>query len=152
MNNIALVENRAVINGKLKTVLCRECRYSESSFLSNVSNEALIALMGKTKTVSYPKQTMILTKRDKTSLFHIILSGKVRIFSSDAKGKEITLNIQGSGTYFGEIALLKDEASSFSIVSLEKTVCAVITISDFINWLKKYPDATFSLMEGYWKK
>lgn len=83
---------------------------------------------------------------DETSSLYIILSGKVRVFSSDDKSKEVTLLIQEPGSYFGEIALLSDEPRSASVVTLESTVCAMISKSDFINWLMIHPDVAISLL------
>ncbi|NOU20887.1 MAG: Crp/Fnr family transcriptional regulator, partial [Methyloglobulus sp.] len=115
-------------------------------FLSRLSDEVLITLAERAKSVKYPKQTMVVTEGDETSSLFIILSGKVRVFSSDDKSKEVTLLIQEPGSYFGEIALLTDEPRSASVMTLEQTVCAVISKSDFINWLMNYPDVAISLL------
>lgn len=115
-------------------------------FLSRLSDEVLITLAERAKSVKYPKQTMVVTEGDETSSLFIILSGKVRVFSSDDKSKEVTLLIQEPGSYFGEIALLTDEPRSASVMTLEQTVCAVISKSDFINWLMNYPEVAISLL------
>jgi len=115
-------------------------------FLSKLSDEVLITLAERAKSVKFPKQTMIVTEGDETSSLYIMLSGKVRVFSSDDKSKEVTLLVQEPGSYFGEIALLSDEPRSASVVSLEKTTCAVISKSDFINWLMNYPEVAITLL------
>ncbi|WP_411728509.1 Crp/Fnr family transcriptional regulator [Methyloglobulus sp.] len=115
-------------------------------FLSKLSNEVLITLAEKAKSAKFPKQATIIMEGDETSSIYIILSGKVRVFSSDEKSKEVTLLIQEPGSYFGEIALLSDEPRSASVVTLEKTTCAVISKSDFINWLMNYPDVAITLL------
>jgi CRP/FNR family transcriptional regulator, cyclic AMP receptor protein len=116
------------------------------SFLSRLSDEVLIALAERAKSAKYPKQAMIVSEGDETCSLYIILSGKVRIFSSDDKSKEVTLLIQEPGSYFGEIALLSDEPRSASAITLEKTVCAIISKSDFINWLMNYPEVAVTLL------
>jgi CRP/FNR family transcriptional regulator, cyclic AMP receptor protein len=151
MNNIARIENQPVIKRKFRPFLLRETKCPDASFkrtpfLSHVSQDAFLALMGKAKTVTYPKKATIVTEGDGTNSLFIILSGKVRVYSIDNKGREVTLNIQECGTYFGEIALLTDEPRSVSIMSLENTVCAVISKRDFINWLMAYPDAVFAFL------
>ena len=115
-------------------------------FLSKLSDEVLITLAERAKSVKFHKQTMIVTEGDETSSLYIMLSGKVRVFSSDDKSKEVTLLVQEPGSYFGEIALLSDEPRSASVVSLEKTTCAVISKSDFINWLMNYPEVAITLL------
>lgn len=115
-------------------------------FLSKISDEILITLAEKAKSAKFPKQATIIMEGDETSSLYIILSGKVRVFSSDEKSKEVTLLLQEPGSYFGEIALLADEPRSASVVALEKTTCAVISKSDFINWLMCHPDVAITLL------
>jgi CRP/FNR family transcriptional regulator, cyclic AMP receptor protein len=121
-------------------------------FLSDLSDEALIALAEKAKPAKFPKQATIIMEGDETSSLYIMLSGKVRVFSSDDKSKEITLLIQEPGSYFGELSLLTDEPRSASVVTLETTTCGVISKSDFINWLKVHPDVAIMLLGVLSKK
>lgn len=115
-------------------------------FLSNISDDALHTLVEKAKQSKFPKQSTILMEGDESSSLYIILSGKVRVFSSDDKSKEVTLLVQEPGSYFGEIALLSDEPRSASVASLEPTVCAVISKSDFISWLMTHPEVAIMLL------
>lgn len=87
----------------------------------------LVTLAERAKPIKFQKQSTIIMEGDTTSSLYIILSGKVRIFGSDDKSKELTLMIQEAGSYFGEIALLTDEPRSASVVALENTTCAVIS-------------------------
>lgn len=121
-------------------------------FLSDLSDEALIALAEKAKPAKFPKQATIIMEGDETSSLYIMLSGKVRVFSSDDKSKEIMLLIQEPGSYFGELSLLTDEPRSASVVTLETTTCGVISKSDFINWLKVHPDVAIMLLGVLSKK
>jgi CRP/FNR family cyclic AMP-dependent transcriptional regulator len=114
--------------------------------LSRLPDEALNALAAKAKSVKFPKQAIIMTEGDETSSLYIILSGKVRVFSSDEKSKEVTLLIQESGSYFGELALLGDEPRSASVETLEKTVCGIISKNDFKYWLVSHPDVAMGLL------
>lgn len=116
------------------------------SFLAMLPDETLETLASKAKTAKFPKQATIITEGDETSSLYIILSGKVRVFSSDDKSKEVTLLIQEAGSHFGELALLTDEPRSATVVTLEKTVCGVISKGDFINWLTLHPDVAIALL------
>ncbi len=115
-------------------------------FLSKISDEVLINLADRAKSAKFPRQTMIITEGDETSSLYIMITGKVRVFSSDDKSKEVTLLVQEPGSCFGEIALLSDEPRSASVMSLENTTCAVIGKSDFINWLMGHPDVAITLL------
>jgi CRP/FNR family transcriptional regulator, cyclic AMP receptor protein len=115
-------------------------------FLAQLPDDALQNLASKAKPARFLKQEAIITEGDETHSLYIILSGKVRVFSSDNKSKEVTLLIQESGSCFGEIALLSDEPRSASVVTLEKTLCGVISKSDFIQWLTLHPDVAIKLL------
>jgi CRP/FNR family cyclic AMP-dependent transcriptional regulator len=115
-------------------------------FLANLPDETLESLAAKAKSVKFPKQAIIITESDETGSLYIILSGKVRVFSSDEKGKEVTLLIQEAGTHFGELALLSDKTRSASVIALQTTVCGVISKEDFINWLTLHPGAAISML------
>jgi CRP/FNR family transcriptional regulator, cyclic AMP receptor protein len=115
-------------------------------FLANLPDETLIELAARAKSAKYPKQATIFMEGDETSSLYVILSGKVRVFSSDDKSKEVTLLIQEAGTHFGELALLSDEPRSATVVTLEKTVCGIISKTDFINWLTLHPDVAIALL------
>ncbi len=115
-------------------------------FLSKLPDEALIALAAKAKSIKFPKQAVIISEGDETSSLYIILSGKVRVFSSDEKSKEVTLLIQESGSYFGELALLGNVPRSASVETLENTVCGVISKDNFKYWLVSHPDVAIEMM------
>ncbi len=115
-------------------------------FFEIISDVALSALTGKAKTISYPKHASIISADNEVDAFYIILSGKVRVFVSDATGKELTLYFQEPGTYFGEVALLSHQTLSKSIKTVQKTVCAVISKDDFLIWLLNYPEVAFILL------
>ncbi len=119
---------------------------SKIPFLSQVPEEALAALASRAKVIKFPKKGMIIAEGDQTSSLYIILSGKVRVFGSNDKDKEVTLLIQEVGSYFGELALLSDEPRSAAVEALEKTVCAAISKTDFIHWLKLNPDVAIALL------
>lgn len=114
--------------------------------LAHLPDEALNALAIKAKEVKFARQSVIISEGDLGNSLYIILSGKVRVYSSDDKSKEVTLLTQETGSYFGELALLGDEPRSASIEALEKTVCATISKSEFKEWLLSHPEVTIGLL------
>lgn len=119
----------------------------EIPFLSDLADEILSELASHAKKHSFPKNSFIITEGDETNSMYILLSGKIRVFSSDSQGKEVTLLIQTPVSYFGELALLSNEPRSASVISLEKSDCAIIAQSDFKAWLSNHPEVAFSLIQ-----
>lgn len=119
----------------------------EIPFLSDLADEVLSELASHAKKHSFPKNSFIITEGDETNSMYILLSGKIRVFSSDSQGKEVTLLTQTPVSYFGELALLSNEPRSASVISLEKSDCAIIAQSDFKAWLSNHPEVAFSLIQ-----
>lgn len=126
--------------------LFRSGHFNHSPFLNALSDAALSALTHKAKTITYLKKVAIVSANHDVEAFYIILSGSVRLFVSDEAGKEITLNVQEAGTYFGEVGLLSQESMAVSISTLQNTMCAVIEKNDFLAWLAEYPEVVFVLL------
>jgi CRP/FNR family cyclic AMP-dependent transcriptional regulator len=116
-------------------------------FLSNLPDETLSELASHAKKHTFQKNSFIITEGDETNSLYILLSGKVRVFSSDEQGKEVTLLIQTPVSYFGELALLGNHARSASIISVEKSSCAIIAQSDFKFWLSNHSDVAFGVIQ-----
>ncbi|MEE9336698.1 MAG: Crp/Fnr family transcriptional regulator [Methylococcaceae bacterium] len=116
-------------------------------FLADLSDDSLTELASYAKSNLFSKHTFVFSEGDETSSMYILLSGKVRVFSCDSQGKEVTLLVQTPVSYFGELALLSNEPRSASIVAVENTQCATIAQSDFNHWLLKHPDVALSLIQ-----
>jgi CRP/FNR family cyclic AMP-dependent transcriptional regulator len=117
-------------------------------YFSDVSEDTLRALASKAYVRTFPKNAVVITEGDQAGPLYVILSGKARVFLGSAAGKEITLSIQEPGSYFGELSLLDDESRSTSVMTVEKTVCGLISKDDFKTWLSSHPDAVTSVIKG----
>jgi len=98
-------------------------------------------------TRTFPKNAILINEGDETDSLYLLLSGKVRVFMSNADGKEIILNEQGPGEHFGELALIDDAPRSASVMAMEKIQVSVISRQDFREVLNKNPDIAFSLIK-----
>ena len=116
------------------------------SFFSAVTDEVLHELAAKAKYAKFLKNATIISEGDETTSLYVLLSGRVRVFSSFEEGREITLLTQEAGSYFGELALLTQEPRSASVITLEKTECGVIAKADFLSWLQAHPDVAITLL------
>jgi CRP/FNR family cyclic AMP-dependent transcriptional regulator len=117
--------------------------------LSEVPPPALSELAECATKKSFSKNCLIFCEGDPAGPLYIILSGKVRVFLDSESGKTVTLSIQKSGSYFGELSLLDDRPRSASIVTLEPTLCAMIPKKAFVAWLAANPeDASLAVMRG----
>lgn len=95
----------------------------------------------------YPKNAIIITEGDPSDSLYVILSGRVKVYLSEADGKEIILDVHGAGSYVGEMAF-DDQPRSASVMTLEPCKLSVVTQSRFREFLKRDPDAVEHLIRS----
>jgi CRP/FNR family cyclic AMP-dependent transcriptional regulator len=73
------------------------------------------------------------------------LAGRVKVYAANAAGKEVILNHHGPGEYFGELSL-DGGARSASVMTLEPTMCAVVTGAELREFVVAHPDFAMHLI------
>jgi CRP/FNR family cyclic AMP-dependent transcriptional regulator len=90
-------------------------------------------------TRAYAKNAIIVSEGDETDSLFVLLSGRVKVFLSDAQGREVTLNQLGPGEYFGEVTLDGGPRSA-SVMALEDTRCAVVKRGELLALVERQPE------------
>lgn len=121
---------------------------SDIPLFSGLPEADLRTLSSHAVTRTFPKNTIIINEGDTTDSMYIILDGRVKAFLSDEHGKEIILDIEGPGEYFGEIALLDDAPRSASVMTLESCGFSIISKDAFKECLAKNPDIALNLIKA----
>lgn len=118
------------------------------SLFSDLPDEDLQAISNLAVTRVYPKNTLIICEGDRSDSLYVVLSGKVKVYLNDEEGKEVTLNMQTAGEYFGELAMLDDAPRSASVVTMEETRLAVVSKSAFDECLENNPKIALTVIRG----
>ena len=95
----------------------------------------------------FPKNAVIITEGDPSDSLYVILSGRVKVYLSDAEGREVVLNEHGPGSYVGEMAF-DDMPRSASVMTLEPCTFSVISGKEFRSFVVSNPDATMHLIRN----
>jgi CRP-like cAMP-binding protein len=106
-----------------------------SAFFRPMQPAELDEIIGFSTERRVARGTTIFTKGDAGASMMAVLSGRVRIGSVSAEGKEVTLNVIRPGEFFGEIALLDGKPRSADAVAIEDTLLMVIERSHFMPFL-----------------
>lgn len=94
----------------------------------------------------YRANAMLITEGDYGGTVFVILDGMLRVYCSDASGREITLALYGRGEYVGEMSL--DGGPRSANVSAEcATVCACISGSALRQHVATHPDFALELIQ-----
>ena len=115
---------------------------------SGLSDGELITLEQLGEIKDFKKKTVVIKKGEQAEGLYIILSGKVEIYVSDDAGKEVVLNVQGTGQHFGELALLGGMERTASVVTLEDSSFMIITKDVFTKFLHSNPNIPLNLIRG----
>jgi len=101
--------------------------------------EALSAIAASGVVRQFPKQTVLIHEGDTGDTLFIILSGRVKVYASNAAGREVVINFHGAGEYVGEMSL-DGAPRSASVVTVEPTTCAIVNRVQFRDFLAANPD------------
>ena len=105
------------------------------------------ALVARGTTRSFPKGAIIVHEGEHSDSLYVILSGTVKVYLADDSGKELMLNTQGPGEYFGEM-ILDDGPRSASVMTLEPCRMAVVSREQFRQVLAEDVDGTVALVRS----
>lgn len=93
----------------------------------------------------YPANAVIIHEGELADSLYVILSGKVRVYSANEAGKEITIITHGPGEYVGELAL-DGGARSASVMTLVPTTCSLVSGSNLRQFIVDQPDFAMHLI------
>jgi len=118
------------------------------ALFSGLSETDMAAVSSLAVTRSFPKNTLVICEGDSSDSLYVVLSGKVKVFLSDEEGKEVTLNLQGAGEYFGELAILDEAPRSASVMTVEDTKLAVLSKAAFEKCMEQHATIALIVMRG----
>jgi len=119
---------------------------------SDLDKAELELLSTRTVTRQYPRNTIVINEGDHSDSLYVIRSGSVKVFLSNEDGREVILNVQRPGEYFGELALIDSGPRSASVITQEKTTLSLISKADFEEFLRQHPTANVKIMRGLVKR
>lgn len=112
---------------------------------SRTMSADLTQLSVRGKQSEYRKGTLLIQEGDEGDSMFIIVSGRVKVFAMDSIDHEVTYGIYGAGDIFGEMSLDGGPRSA-SVITLETTVCAVVSKRTLREFMTERPDFAFSLL------
>lgn len=106
---------------------------------------ALRVLARRGEIKRYRKGHRLIEEGDQGDALYIILAGKVRVFNSGDKGRELTLGTYGAGEYIGEVSLDGGPRSA-SVETIEPCECVIVTKQSLLAHIAEHPEFAFDLL------
>lgn len=127
------------------SALIETAQASVEPYLELVADMAMHQLAKLGRLHRFAPNTVFISEGDAADTFHVILEGRVKVFSSEPGGGEIVLNICGPGECLGEMALDGGQRSA-SVIALEAVRCSVITRQALREVITHDPDIALNII------
>jgi CRP/FNR family cyclic AMP-dependent transcriptional regulator len=118
---------------------------SPETLIEALQDPALRELAARGAVRSYRKDVLIIQAGDLGDTLYILLAGRVKVFASGENDREVVIDTHGPGEYVGEMALDGGPRSA-SVITLEPTVCAVVTRVTIRDHIARHPEFAFELL------
>ncbi len=83
----------------------------------------------------YKEKANIYMHNEKSQYFYILKSGRIRVYISSAKGKEVTLDVLKKGRFFGDNSFLENafhQTNIEAVTDIELIECKIENVIDII--------------------
>lgn len=96
-----------------------------------------LALCGEAR--KYSRNELVIAEGDVSDALYILVSGQLKVYTRDGKGRELIYNILQPGEFFGEL-LLDGGLRSASVKAASDSQCVVVDHLEIRNFMKAYPE------------
>ncbi len=100
----------------------------------------------------YKRGECLLEQGGRSNALFILLSGRARVVSVDARGREVILALLHPGDHLGEMSLIDGEPHSASVYAEVQTDVLMLGRVAFLQSLPENSSMSFSIMRGLVKR
>ena len=96
----------------------------------------------------YRRGEIIVEQGRKSDALFILLSGRARVITSDARGREVILAVLEAGDYLGEMSLIDNEPHSATVRAEVQTDVLVLGRNEFAVCLPDNSSLSYAILRG----
>ncbi len=115
------------------------------SMLTSVQAEAVAGAIIKRR---FKRGEYIVEQNKKSNALFIILNGRARVMTSDARGREVILATLQPGDHVGEMSLIDNEPHSASVRAEVQTDVLMLGRAEFARCLPENTSMAYAVMRG----
>jgi len=97
---------------------------------------------------AFEKGAALFSEGDASDQLYTVVSGRVKVFKTTARGTDVILEIFGPGDPVGAVAVYESRAYPASAMALEPTTCLIIGRQAFFSLLEAHPTMVRGLLVG----
>ncbi|MDC8785666.1 Crp/Fnr family transcriptional regulator [Roseateles koreensis] len=114
-----------------------------SEYADLPGNLRSLALRGVAR--NYRRGTVLIEEGSQGDAIYLVLSGSLRVYGCDARGREVTYGIYGVGEYVGEMSLDGGPRSA-SVITEQASRCVMLTRASLLEHITAHPEFAFELL------
>ncbi len=119
---------------------CLKCTVREHRLFCDLPHAALSRLQNIKATSEYPKGALLCLEGQPPRGIFVLCTGRAKLTTTSAEGKSIILRIAEPGEVLGPTAAISNSPCEATIETLEPSQANFISQTDFVNFVKEYPD------------
>lgn len=96
----------------------------------------------------YRRGEVIVEQGTKSNALYILLTGRARVVTSDARGREVILAVLQPGDYLGEMSLIDNEPHSATVRAEVQCDVLVLGRPEFARCLPENSSLSYAIMRG----
>jgi CRP/FNR family transcriptional regulator, cyclic AMP receptor protein len=96
----------------------------------------------------YRRGEVIVEQGTKSNALYILLTGRARVVTADARGREVILAVLQPGDYLGEMSLIDNEPHSATVRAEVQCDVLVLGRSEFTRCLPENSSLSYAIMRG----
>ncbi|MFK7692406.1 Crp/Fnr family transcriptional regulator [Paenibacillus sp. HJGM_3] len=114
---------------------------------SNLDDFQLQSIANKCTTRTYKAGTILFRENEPGTVFYLVVSGAVKIYTSNRQGEDKIMSILTAGDSFGELALLDGKPRSATAQAIEETTVISLALRSFQSLLKNHFDINLNILK-----
>lgn len=114
--------------------------FNDIPLFQSLPPEQLDYLIKLAHDVDYEKNSVIITQGEHSNSLYIVVEGRLKVYVTDAEGRQALLAFLNKGDFFGELSLLDDEPRSASVMTVTKTRLLRLTQDGFRRFVEAHPE------------
>ncbi len=106
------------------------------------------SLASNAVTRKFRRNTIVLSAGDNGNSLYVVVSGSVKIYLDDERGREHVLRRVVAGGCFGELSMLSEGTRAANVATLETSRIALISRVDFMAYLHRNPENSLKIIQS----
>ncbi|MDQ1912378.1 Crp/Fnr family transcriptional regulator [Paenibacillus sp. GD4] len=113
---------------------------------ANLNTDQLASIGAICSKKSFKTGTILFQEKEPGSIFYIVYSGSVKVYTRAVTGEEKILSTFNAGDSFGELSLIDGKPRSASAQTLEDSVLITLAAQNFLELLRSNFDISLVIM------